>query len=220
MNKNKISLLLAIIISFSTQAEHFNLEALDHIENTNEVENILFHLDNQPEGFYSVDIVINNQKSFTENIQFKRMKNRLSPTFTKKHLIRMGLTNHIINTLFSINNDITSNNLETVIDGYSDYFDFNHLVLNINIPQIYLNQLPYGNEGQEHWDHGITSAFIEYDISGSHNTNNKLKKTTILISHYKMALIILVGDYVTTLPIHKKINGNFITPPCLIHLLY
>ncbi|MFY3768715.1 Outer membrane usher protein YraJ [Providencia manganoxydans] len=176
MNKNKISLLLAIIISFSTQAERFNLEALDHIENTNEVENILFHLDNQPEGFYSVDIVINNQKSFTENIQFKRMKNRLSPTFTKKHLIRMGLTNHIINILFSINNDITSNNLETVIDGYSDYFDFNHLVLNINIPQMYLNLLPYGNEEQEHWDHGITSAFIEYDISGSHNTNNKLEK--------------------------------------------
>lgn len=176
MNKNKISILLLLASSFSSQAEHFNLEALDNIDNINEIENILLHLDNQPEGIYSVDIIINNTKSFTDNIKFKLIKNKLSPVFTKEHILRIGLADHIIKKLFTVENNVINSRLETVIDGYSYYFDFNHLVLNINIPQLYLKQFSHEQENPEYWDNGITSVFVEYDISGSNSTNNKVEK--------------------------------------------
>lgn len=176
MNNKSLLTLTLTLISFYTQAEHFNLDALDNIDNINEAESILLHLDNQPEGIYSVDIILNNTNLFTENIKFIRVNNQLHLIFTKAHLLRLGLTHNIINTLFPPETNVMSSSLENVIDGYFEHFDFNHLVLNINIPKIYLNQFHHEKVTHEYWDHGVTSAFVEYDISGSNNTDDRIEK--------------------------------------------
>lgn len=51
--KNNITLLMLFLITtpLLAYAEYFNLEALDNIENINDIENIILNLDNQPEGF-------------------------------------------------------------------------------------------------------------------------------------------------------------------------
>lgn len=64
-------MLFLITTPLLAYAEYFNLEALDNIENINDIENIILNLDNQPEGIYAVDVIVNNVRLFTENVSFQ-----------------------------------------------------------------------------------------------------------------------------------------------------
>ncbi|MEY0336694.1 fimbria/pilus outer membrane usher protein [Providencia stuartii] len=173
MKKNNITLLMLFLITtpLLAYAEYFNLEALDNIENINDIENIILNLDNQPEGIYAVDVIVNNVRLFTENVSFQYIDQQLVPIFSRNQLLKIGLHEKTLNTMTFDKNDNLASHLSTIIEGYSHHFDFNHLTLDINIPHHYLNSDTNENNLQSQWDDGVTSAYIDYNLSGSYNSN-------------------------------------------------
>lgn len=121
MKKNNINLLMLFLITtpLLAYAEYFNLEAIDNIENINDIENIILNLDNQPEGIYAVDVIVNNVRLFTENVSFQYIDQQLVPIFSRNQLLKIGLHEKTLNTMAFDKNDNLASHLSTIIEGYS-----------------------------------------------------------------------------------------------------
>ncbi|WP_272687028.1 FimD/PapC N-terminal domain-containing protein [Providencia sp. PROV149] len=171
MNKNKNLLVIFMLFSSYSHSDSFNLDALDNYHNIHDIENIILNLDHQPAGIYSVDLIVNNVRLLTSNITFKYIEDQLTPIFNKEQLIKIGLNKQTLNQMeFNDNGELTDK-LSKIIIGYSYYFNFNHLTLELNIPKHFLDKDEKELNSQDSWSDGITSAFIDYHLLGSHNSN-------------------------------------------------
>lgn len=175
MNKNKNLLVIFMLFSSYSHSDSFNLDALDNYHNIHDIENIILNLDHQPAGIYSVDLIVNNVRLLTSNIAFKYIEDQLTPIFNKEQLIKIGLNKQTLNQMeFNDNGELTDK-LSKIIIGYSYYFDFNHLTLELNIPKHFLDKDEKELNSQDSWSDGITSAFIDYHLLGSHNSSKYIE---------------------------------------------
>ncbi|MDU3159289.1 MAG: fimbria/pilus outer membrane usher protein, partial [Hafnia alvei] len=167
-----------VILLFSSTAwsENFSFST-DELENTSQttVKNIdvtRFNSASQLPGVYYVTLNLNDKYFGKMNVKFISEKNgSLTPLFNKEQC------QHLLLNMASIKNNEGSSESELDLNksfpGSQTHFDFNHLQLDINIPQIYLNRGKNSdfNVPPSQWDDGINAAILNYDVSGSQVKN-------------------------------------------------
>lgn len=140
-----------------------------------------------PSGEYNINVYVNDNYAFTEDINFTIETNRIGkennvdapiPCFTPKQILAMGINiAQPEGTILALNKKCYF--LSDYFPGATLDFDQNTLTLKINIPQHFMLNLPRGYVSPESWESGITSAWLNYVINGSNNTyqgNNRLRQ--------------------------------------------
>ncbi|EAC1133318.1 fimbrial biogenesis outer membrane usher protein [Salmonella enterica subsp. enterica] len=124
-----------------------------------------------PPGDYKVDIIVNGKFFEKRDVKFVQDKPDadLHPCFVavRDVLSSYGVKVDALKSLQQVDNE-TCLDPAPFIDGSGWAFDSNKFVLNISIPQIYLNTAAYDYISPSRWDEGINAMMVNYDFSGSH----------------------------------------------------
>lgn len=163
------SLLLFVFIAdnaFSTEIE-FDSSAIVNTNQTNasKIDLSQFNTTSNPAGTYNVTVRVNQEPVERRSILFKQGKNgELIPDLTIKDLHEFGV--------YLADSDIDSNigyRIPGSLEGVKTLFNFNKLLLDINIPQAILRMSPDSDlEVPSHqWDEGINALSLNYDINGA-----------------------------------------------------
>lgn len=91
----------------------------------------------------------------------------LTACITAKNLENMGVNVKAFPKLAKIAPDTCVDLPQVIPDAYS-FFDFEHLKLNISIPQAALSNTARGYIPPEQWDQGIPAVLLNYNFSGNH----------------------------------------------------
>lgn len=128
-----------------------------------------------PPGDYKVDIIINDKFFEKRDVKFVQDKPdaELHPCFVavKEVLSSYGVKVDALKALQNVDSQACLNPAP-FIDGSIWTFDSNKFVLNISIPQIYLDTAAYGYISPSRWDEGINAMMVNYDFSGSHTVKS------------------------------------------------
>lgn len=156
-----------------------------------------FERNEQAPGTYRVDVYLNNQLLTTRNVVFKAASavktaaaeqdgdtstaatkdesqkvttpdgTGLVACVTVKDVEDMGVNTKAIPSLLKMAADDCVN-LPEVIKDASTSLDFEHLRLDISIPQAALNGTARGYIPPSRWDQGIPAVLLNYNFTGSH----------------------------------------------------
>ncbi|WP_434661002.1 fimbria/pilus outer membrane usher protein [Klebsiella sp. MISC125] len=125
-----------------------------------------------PPGHYKVDVVINGKMFERQDIRFvqETPDAELHPCFiaVKDVLSSYGVKVEALKSMTNVDNT-TCIDPVPLVEGSTWLLDANKLVLNISVPQIYLNQFAYDYISPSRWDEGINALMVNYDFSGSHS---------------------------------------------------
>lgn len=179
--KNKISYLYLIILagsffsSVSLADEFFNPALLSG--NTDLVADLSRYEkgEGQPAGKYLVEIYLNKYYVGTQELNFsvaaKNIANRddsgLVPCLTTKWLSKQNVNILAIPSLANYTDDQCLD-IAVVIPDANTEFEFERQVLNISVPQAFLQNDFRGYISPKLWDNGITAALLNYRFTGSH----------------------------------------------------
>jgi P pilus assembly protein, porin PapC len=124
-----------------------------------------------PPGDYKVDIFVNGNKREPRVVTFiqQTAEAELTPCFTDvaEVLKSLGVKVDALKTLKAVDPKLCAAP-EPLIEGSAWVFDADKLVLNITIPQLWLDMNALGYISPSRWDEGITALMTNYDFSGSH----------------------------------------------------
>ncbi|HCL5252126.1 TPA: fimbrial biogenesis outer membrane usher protein [Salmonella enterica] len=170
-----LSLVSSLCLGLATQAVArdtlFNPNLLE-IDHPVDVDIRQFNRSNAlPPGSYKVDVVVNGKYIERQEIKFSQdtPESELHPCFVavKEILSSYGVKVDALKKLTNVDNAACVNPVP-LIDGSIWLLDANKLVLNISIPQIYLDHFAYDYISPARWDEGINALMVNYDFSGTH----------------------------------------------------
>lgn len=134
-----------------------------------------------PPGKYNINVYINNNFAFSEEVIFRvnddnQAKDGSAPCFTPAQISTLGID------VAQAGNRIAPGVQQCVFlqdhfPGTSLDFDQKTLTLHVNVPQRFMLSLPRGYVSPDSWEHGITSAWLNYVINGSDNTSLRDNRT-------------------------------------------
>ncbi|HDS9358108.1 TPA: fimbrial biogenesis outer membrane usher protein [Enterobacter chengduensis] len=150
----------------------------DELENTAQttVKNIdvtRFNSASNLPGVYAVSVSVNGTSYGKMSLKFvSDAKDNLAPRLSQKQCRQFALNMALAKDHESLS--ASEVDIQKSFPGSQVHFDFNHLSLAVNIPQIYL----VSDENSDfslppsQWDNGIAAAILNYDISGSQIQND------------------------------------------------
>lgn len=125
-----------------------------------------------PPGEYKVDILVNGKFVEKRDITFIQPApdTDLQPCFlaVKEVLASFGVKVQALKTLANVDEKACLNP-QPLVDGSLWTLDADKLVLNVSVPQIWLDQAAQGYIPPSRWDQGINALLVNYDFSGSRN---------------------------------------------------
>ncbi|MCU3988821.1 fimbria/pilus outer membrane usher protein [Enterobacter mori] len=131
---------------------------------------------NLPAGVYTVDIHVNGELIGHRDVTFVQdsPESEIHPCFVavKETLAELGIKVSAIKSLEKID-DKTCVNPLTLIPGATWLLNSDELLLNVTIPQIYIDASARGYINPSRWDEGINALMINYDFSGSNTLTSK-----------------------------------------------
>lgn len=126
-----------------------------------------------PPGKYHVNIYINDNYIFSDTLTFEPTASAggkiLLPCLIPSQMDILGI-NFDINDKFPRAEDSDCIPLNARIPEVKTVFDSQTLSVYFSVPQRYLQIRPRGYVSQESWEYGITSAWINYVLNGSHSS--------------------------------------------------
>lgn len=159
------SAFLVSIVSFNSLAQDLWFNPLllsDDVENIADLSN--FEKGQEiPDGFYKVDVYINNTflSTLTLNFKFNSNKKRMRPCFNENEIGIMPIKQEYLPKEIK-----TCTPIDTFFPDAVTNLDIGKLRLDISIPQIYIDNKARGYIPPSQWNSGITSAIINYAYSG------------------------------------------------------
>lgn len=126
-------------------------------------------------GTFKTQISLNGQKKLLTDFTFKdNGTNRATPCFPPKLLMQIGVKTEAVKKALN-KDELDADDLATCVDlvrsfaGSSWDFDAGTQLLELSIPQIYIDRRPNGYVDPSLWDNGITAATLSYDLNTWHS---------------------------------------------------
>lgn len=175
-----VSVVLSLFITTTLHAEQvFNPAFLSdglsgsQISDLSKFENTTHQLP----GIYRVEVSVNNEFMFTQDVNFVEKQGINDPTglfpcFNLKTLEQFGININQYEELIASANS-TCIDFLSIIEGSTSNFQFDKQKLSVTFPQISLKNQVRGYIPPEQWDAGITGLFTNYNLSGYNNSNDK-----------------------------------------------
>lgn len=120
-------------------------------------------------GNYKVDLYINS--SFIKSTEITFIKNlstnTVEPCFSLDELLALGIKRSSIK-IPPNTNKLNCLTLDSVLKGATSSFIYSEFKLQLNIPQILMNNLPRGYVSSEALDEGIPVMFVNYNANQYH----------------------------------------------------
>lgn len=159
LKKRELTLFI-LIITFNNNsiAKNNTLSLYSHSFSNVSDETIKLLLENKkPEGFYHSIIHINNRKKMVKLLYYKDVENKLTPCFSIKDLISLGIDTDF----YTINKESPE---PILLSDYSiDFkYQFSNQKLNLIIPQKALIKKTDYVINEQEWDDGINALFTQY----------------------------------------------------------
>jgi len=134
-------------------------------------------------GDYSVDIILNGNKLPSQTVTFvlntstenDREANTLAASLTRKWYKDNGVLVDAGEPSLSQDDDLYD--LQSAIPGATENFDFQNMVLNISVPQAYMNNIARDTVPPERWDEGVNALLLNYRFNGDQSKRYS-KKTS------------------------------------------
>lgn len=187
-----MSLLLALSPSLAMADNYFNPAFLSDSTDagTGSVADLSrFESNQQAPGTYRVDVYLNNEFITARSVVFKAAVAReptsnasnvvttedgtgLVACVTVKDLLAMGVNIKAFPTLLKLPAGACVD-LPNTIQHASTSLSFEHLRLDISIPQAALSNSARGYIPPEQWDQGIPAALLNYNLSGSNSSGDE-----------------------------------------------
>lgn len=116
-----------------------------------------------PDGFYKVDVYINNNFLSTLNLEFKfnADKKIMQPYFSNSEIGIMPIKHEYAPK--GIKENVT---IDSIFNDAKTDLDIGRLQLNVLIPQLYIDNKARGYIPFNQWNSGINSAIVNYSYSG------------------------------------------------------
>lgn len=142
----------------------------------------------QAPGTYRVDIYLNNEFVASHDVDFKSQKTAapdlttpvddtgLIACLSAKMLSDMGIDLIIPEDKKNASNEQCIA-LSSLISDAKARFDFNHLRLDISVPQAAIKNSARGYIPPEKWDQGINALLLSYSYSGSNRKDDNTKSS-------------------------------------------
>ncbi|MCT6518550.1 MULTISPECIES: fimbria/pilus outer membrane usher protein [Enterobacterales] len=159
------SAFLVYIVSLNSSAQDLWFNPLlisDNVENVADLSN--FEKGQEiPDGFYKVDVYINNNflSALTLDFKFNNDKRKMQPYFNENEIGLMPIKHEYIPKEIK-----TTTTIDEIFPDAKTNLDIGKLRLDISIPQLYIDNKAKGYIPPSQWSSGITSAIINYNYSG------------------------------------------------------
>ena len=126
-------------------------------------------------GIYLVDIYINGTSGFSRNLQFNEAEGKTADVHDSTGLVaclrHQDLVELGVNTnLLSVLREVTGKqclSLGGIIPGAFSAFDFQHMRLDVSVPQVAMVNRVHDYIPPDRWDDGINAALLNYSFTGS-----------------------------------------------------
>lgn len=115
-------------------------------------------------GFRYVEVIVNGKTLGVHNVNFVSLNNTIVPCVPTLHIERINLDHEKLPQEFTKNTCI---DVETVLPGTMVVYEYDSEQLLINVPQVYLTNLPEGYIDPGRWDNGISALSVNYSLTGS-----------------------------------------------------
>lgn len=172
--KTFISLLVFFFVpSFTSIASdiYFDPAALERVRENTDTPVDLTKFEEQgvqPSGIYQVIVRVNNRSKGSHAIRFVENGKDLQPVLTPSQLSDWGVNVSRINSLVEAGNDFQLiKPLSRYIPGGKTKFEFDVMVLNISVPQLYMHRDRSLALEKNNWEDGIVAFFSNYSFSGA-----------------------------------------------------
>ena len=180
--KNICYIISLIIFSGYSSAETFNINALN-LSSDDNIDLSYFEKNNISEGLYESDIVVNNKRILrNEKISLINKDGVILPCITPELLKRFPLTSDAKEALIASqeNNCIW---LQSFDANMTVHFNDETQVLDISIPQKYIESIYSSWVSPEMRDYGISGLILDYTVS-EHNFYRKHSGTRNTLSAF------------------------------------
>lgn len=168
--KLKTSLLLVLNVYPFFSVAHSNIhplykKVLSNIDNKI-IDSLL--INEHPEGYYSTNFYINNQKKETILLYYENKDKILTPRINVDNLIRLNIEPSFYKIPLDLNSDF-------LLSDYNIDFKYNFSTqsLYLTIPQKALGSKKNRISDQVLWDDGVPALFSSYSYFGKYNNQNK-----------------------------------------------
>ncbi|MCU1729405.1 fimbrial biogenesis outer membrane usher protein [Pseudomonas sp. 7P_10.2_Bac1] len=167
-------LILLILSGYSASViseDYFEPNAIDRIPGQHNSIDLssLTRTGAQPPGTYHTYIYLNGSLVETRNIVFTAKDDTLHPQISKEDLVNWGVFPEATTAFMQMHNGVMKESISAYLPDSSFVYDFAQQKLNLSIPQIYIKKAPRGEVPSSEWNHGINSAIINYNYSGSNS---------------------------------------------------
>ncbi|UOY68662.1 fimbrial biogenesis outer membrane usher protein (plasmid) [Enterobacter kobei] len=131
-------------------------------------------------GTYKTALYVNNQLISNRDIEFRQRENKaVYPCLTQDIIKNIAFNFDKLPSEFLKASEANCMDLTHELKDAQVNYDSNEQRLDIEIPQVYMQNLARGSVSSELWDSGVTAALLGYSVnaynSESHrNTNNSL----------------------------------------------
>lgn len=133
----------------------------------------------QAAGIYDTTIFVNQHKMLQQKIIYNQMPDgELSPQITPDLLRALNVRVDAFPLLANHQHNAPLEALTVYIPAADSKFDFNHMRLDISIPQAAMNQKANGYIDPNRWDDGVPVLFSNYSFSGSQSKNSNSSDDT------------------------------------------
>ncbi|MGU3428892.1 fimbria/pilus outer membrane usher protein [Enterobacter hormaechei] len=184
--KKQLTKVVCVLVGFSvfraSAKDYFPAEMLDHVQGEKVSDlSFLFQDEKVLPGSYLVDFYINGISYGNKEIYFDKNDEHVSgpdnkkeskeapliPRFTLAQLAGWGLKESVMASIYShsYNEYIYPGD----VPGVTSHFDFEKMVLRLDIPQADVKHHSKGWVPPETWDDGVNAMFTNYSLSGSQN---------------------------------------------------
>lgn len=160
----KIKPLLGLMICCFSSAGYADLYFDANVLNLSEEEkkqldlSELMQPDAQIPGEYTVDILVNGQKTLAQTLKFSQCGSLLCPELNVPLLASIGIKTDTFPALVALSPSSTVTNLADYIPNASADFDFNRMELKLSIPQAVMANHARGDISPEKWQDGLNMA--------------------------------------------------------------
>jgi len=141
-------------------------------------------------GIYLVDIYMNGKFGFSRNLQFidaagkaadVRDSTGLLACLRKQDLVELGVNTRVLALLHEVT-EKQCLSPGTFIPGAFSTFDFQHMRLDVSVPQVAIANRVRDYIPPERWDDGINAGLLNYSFSGSSRRGRDEESRTWFLS--------------------------------------
>lgn len=186
---SKVPFLVFIVfhssVTFSKDGD-FNLKALELNDgnkvSAQDLNTLVNSSDEVLPGIYLVDIYFNNHYMSTSKLKFSHVKvngdDELRPGISKHDLKSYGVIFKDLSSADKLNDKEKITNWDSYIPNFLYKFDAKKQIINLYVPQIYVEKNIQGAVDPSHWDEGINALMLDYNLQGLNNWRDDGKDTS------------------------------------------